>query len=61
MAKAQGLNCLTMGKLLFEKGTIKAKREKFPINWELIIVPGVGHDNYNISPVSCQYLFNVKK
>ena len=61
MAKAQGPNCLTRGKLLFEKGTLKAKKEKLLINWELIIVPGVGHDNYNIAPTACEYLFDIKK
>jgi len=61
MAKAQGPNCLTRGKLLFEKGTLEAKKEKFLINWELIIVPGVGHDNYNIAPTACKYLFDIKK
>ena len=23
----------------------------------LITVPGVGHDNFNIAPVACEYLF----
>ena len=61
MAKAQGPNCLTRGKLLFKEATIMAKRKKCQLNWELIIAPGVGHDNYNIAPIACNYLFNLKK
>tara|TARA_Y100000996_G_scaffold345437_1_gene283363 strand:- start:31 stop:909 length:879 start_codon:yes stop_codon:yes gene_type:complete len=61
MAKAQGPNCLTRGKLLFEEATIVAKRKKYQLNWKLIIANGVGHDNYNIAPVACNYLFDLKK
>ena len=61
MAKAQGPNCLARGKLLFKEATIMAKRKKCHLNWELIIAPGVGHDNYNIAPIACNYLFDLKK
>ena len=61
MAKAQGPNCLTRGKLLFEEATTMAKRKKYQLNWELIIANGVGHDNYNIAPIACNYLFDLKK
>ena len=27
-------------------------------NWELIIFPGVGHDNYNLAPFASIYLFD---
>ena len=60
MAKSQGPNCLTRGKLLFQEATTMAKRKKYQLNWKLIIANGVGHDNYSIAPVACNYLFDLK-
>ena len=57
MAKSQGANCLERGKLLFKSAESSAKQSKLEFQWELIIVPDVGHDNYNIAPQSCNYLF----
>jgi len=57
MAREQGPNCLTRGKLLFNTGKIKAEELGFDFNWELITVPGVGHDNYNLAPFASIYLF----
>ena len=61
MAKAQGPNCLTRGKLLFEQAKEMAEGKKYQLNWKLIIANGVGHDNYNIAPIACNYLFDLKK
>ena len=60
IANTQGPNCLTRGKLLFEKAKFMTNELKTSLNWELIIVKGVGHDNYNIAPSACKYLFDIK-
>ena len=45
---------------LFEKAKFMTNELKTSLNWELIIVKGVGHDNYNIAPSACKYLFDTK-
>ena len=57
MARDQGPNCLTRGKLLYSKTKTKAEESGFEFNWELITVPGVGHDNYKLAPFASIYLF----
>ena len=57
MALEQGPNCLTRGKLLYKSARKRAKDLNIRFQWELIIVPGVGHDNFNIAPAACEYLF----
>jgi len=56
-ARAQGPNCLSRGKLLYEKANSSAKDMDTRFSWELVIVPGVGHDNYNLAEPSSTYLF----
>ena len=57
MAKKQGLSCLTRGKNLYTKASKKSKELNAKFDWDLIIVPGVGHDNYNLAPHACDYFF----
>ena len=57
MARKQGPNCLTRGKLLYSSVNSEAKQLDIKCGWNLITVPGVGHDNFNIAPVACEYLF----
>mgnify|MGYP006100751139 CR=1 FL=1 len=57
MAKKQGPNCFTRGTLLYNRAQEKATQEKTSFGWSLITVPGVGHDNYNIAPSACEFLF----
>lgn len=57
MARDQGPNCLERGKLLYSKTKTKAEELGFDFNWELITVPGVGHDNYMLAPYASIYLF----
>ena len=57
MARKQGPNCLTRGKLLYSSVNSEAKELDIKCGWDLITVPGVGHDNFNIAPVACEYLF----
>ena len=57
MAQAQGPNCFERGKLLFQEAKKKSESLAIQFNWELITVPGVGHDNYNLAPRACMYLF----
>ena len=61
MARAQGPNCLERGKLLYSETKIKAKELGFDFNWELITVPEVGHDNYQLAPFASIYLFGDKE
>ncbi len=57
MALEQGPNCLARGKLLYKSARNRAKDLNTRFQWELIIVPEVGHDNFNIAPAACEYLF----
>jgi len=57
MAREQGPHCLARGKLLYKTAKEKAEESGFDFNWELITVPGVGHDNYNLAPFASIYLF----
>ena len=61
MARAQGPNCFERGKLLYSETKIKAKELGFDFNWELITVPEVGHDNYQLAPFASIYLFGDKE
>ena len=61
MARAQGPNCLERGKLLYSETKLKAKEFGFDFNWELITVPEVGHDNYQLAPFASIYLFGDKE
>ena len=60
-ARAQGLNCLSRGKLLYNETKKKAEEIKANFMWELITVPDVGHDNYNLAPFASIYLFGDKE
>ena len=60
-ARAQGPNCLERGKLLFKDTRMKANELDEDFKWELITVPRVGHDNYNIAPFASIYLFGEKE
>ena len=57
MARRQGSNCLERGKLLHHQAEERSKDLDANFQWELILVPNVGHDNYNIAPSACKYLF----
>ena len=57
MAREQGPHCLARGKLLYKTTKEKAEELGFDFKWELITVPGVGHDNYNLAPFASIYLF----
>ena len=57
MARKQGPNCLTRGKLLYSSVNSEAKELDIKCGWDLLTVPGVGHDNFNIAPAACEYLF----
>ena len=57
MANVQGSNCLERGKLLYNSANQEAEKKGSKFNWSLITVPGVGHDNFNIAPFACRFLF----
>ena len=61
MARAQGPNCLSRGRLLYNEAKKEAKKRKTDFNWELEIVPRVGHNNRLIAPHAKTYLFNNTK
>ena len=56
-ANLQGPNCLSRGKLLYKKAESAATAIGSRFSWELLIIPGVGHDNYNLAEPSSVYLF----
>ena len=56
-ANAQGSNCLERGKFLYSSANQTASKKGSKFNWSLIMVPGVGHDNFNIAPFACKFLF----
>ena len=56
-AREQGPNCLSRGKLLYSETKRKAEELGIHFTWDLITVPGVGHDNYNLAPFASIYLF----
>ena len=60
MAREQGPNCLERGKLLYSSAKTKAEELGFDFNWDLITVPGVGHDNFKLAPFASIYLFGDK-
>lgn len=43
-ADQQGLHRLSRGAFFFNRAKEMAEKLGYPFNWELIIVPGVGHD-----------------
>ena len=57
MANVQGANCYERGNLLFSSAKQESKKQKVDLMWSLITVPGVGHDNFKIAPVACDFLF----
>ena len=57
MANVQGENCYERGNLLFSAVKQESKKQKVDLMWSLITVPGVGHDNFKIAPVACNFLF----
>tara|TARA_Y100001970_G_C14036548_1_gene751405 strand:+ start:173 stop:1045 length:873 start_codon:yes stop_codon:yes gene_type:complete len=57
MANVQGSNCFERGSLLYSAAKQEAYKQKTQFNWSLITVAGVGHDNFNIAPASCDFLF----
>ncbi len=56
-ARLQGPNCLSRGKLLYKEAKSVAADMGSGFSWELLIIPGVGHDNYNLAKPSSVYLF----
>ena len=60
-ARAQGPNCYERGRLLYNETKRKAEELNANFMWELITVPGVGHDNYNLAPFASIYLFGDKE
>ena len=60
-ARAQGPHCFARGKLLYNEAKRNAEELEVKFNWELITVPNVGHDNYNIAQFASIYLFGEKE
>ena len=57
-AREQGPNCLSRGKKLYRKAKVEAKKRGTFFGWDLVVVPGVGHDNRLIAPHAKKFLFN---
>jgi hypothetical protein len=48
-AMIQGRSRSDRGKYFFETATMISAERKIPLNWEIKIVEGVGHDGYKMS------------
>ncbi len=55
-AMAQGDHRLERGFSFFEEAESYALREKIPFGWQLVTVPGAGHDNRLMAPEAIPYL-----
>lgn len=53
----QGLHRLARAKYFFNTAKAKAKMLKFPFNWELKIIPDIGHNQRKMSKVAGDYLY----
>jgi poly(3-hydroxybutyrate) depolymerase len=59
-ALAQGEHRLARGNSFFEAAQAFAERMNVPFNWQLVTVPGAGHDNRLMAPAAVPYLLLVE-
>lgn len=57
----QGLHRLQRGKYFYNKAKATAKRLQTDFNWQLEIVPGIGHDYQAMSSAAADYLYSIKE
>lgn len=53
----QGIHRLERGRYFFDKSRIIAEEMGMDFNWELLIVPDVGHDHRKMGDAAAQYLY----
>jgi len=56
-ADAQGLHRLARGRLFFEEARQLAAQKGYAFNWQIQVVPGVGHDHRLMGDAVAQYLY----
>lgn len=56
-ADQQGLHRLARGTHFFNRAKSKANESGYPFNWELVIIPGVGHDHELMGEAAGRYLY----
>ena len=59
-AMAQGAWRLQRGENFFATARATAGRQGVPFNWQLVLVPGAGHDNRLMAPAAVPYLLGVE-
>lgn len=57
----QGTHRLARGKYFYNKSKDYADSLGVEFNWELKIIPGVGHDYQRMSKAAVKYLYNIKQ
>ena len=57
-ADTQGLHRLARGNYFFERAKEKATELDADFNWQLIVVPNIGHDQKNMGNAAGHYLYN---
>ncbi len=56
-ADEQGLHRLARGRFFFESAKEKAKTLDYDFEWQIVVVPGVGHDHKKIGDAAADYLY----
>lgn len=56
----QGTHRLTRGKYFFNRSKTYAKKQGTDFNWELKVIPGVGHDYKKMSKAAAGYLYGIQ-
>lgn len=59
-ADIQGTHRLARGQYFYDYARSKARELNVPFNWEMVIIPGVGHDQRNMGKAASQYLYDPK-
>lgn len=57
VANAQGLHRLARGKAFYQDAKEVAKHMQLPFNWQLHLVPGVGHNKVGMSKAAAEILY----
>lgn len=60
-ADEQGLHRLARGQYFFARARETAAELGYPFNWELVLVPGVGHDQEGMGQAAADYFFPSRK
>jgi pimeloyl-ACP methyl ester carboxylesterase len=57
----QGLGRLQRGKHFYDAATVTSKQMAAPLRWEILVVPGVGHDFRKMSDAAADFLYGSQR